>query len=100
MRALFGAAGQKRTASGKNNEICQRFLRKYSSFVDFGFSEIYLTGDPNQFYVPRVSSRTRGVSRSSQTRDGMRWTRQRRRDRRVAGQVSCERAAGARTNGA
>ena len=33
--------------------------------------------DPNQIYIPRRSVPQRGVSRSSRTRDGMRWTRQR-----------------------
>jgi hypothetical protein len=49
----------------------------------------------------RVQSRTRGVSRSSRTRDGMRWTRQRRARDGIAGQASaCERSTGGRTNGA
>ena len=34
--------------------------------------------DPNQIYIPRRLIPQRGVSRSSRTRDGMRWTRQRR----------------------
>ena|ERR1700736_2623248 len=33
--------------------------------------------DPNQIYKPRRPVPTRGVSRSSRTRGGMRWTRQR-----------------------
>jgi hypothetical protein len=42
---------------------------------------------PNHFYNPRHPVPTRGVSRSSRTRDGMRWTRQRFARERVAGQV-------------
>ena len=42
----------------------------------------------------------RGVSRSSRTRDRMRWTRQRRRGRSVRGAVFRERATARRTNGA
>ena len=54
----------------------------------------------NQFYqlAPSFPGK-RGASRSSRTRDGMRWTRQRRRANGVAGRVSRERSTGARTNG-
>ncbi len=34
--------------------------------------------DPNQIYIDHVPPPQRGVSRSSRTRGGMRWTRQRR----------------------
>jgi hypothetical protein len=50
--------------------------------------------------TPPVSSHSRGVSRSSRTRGGMRWTRQRwaRWDRRAG--FTCERSPSALTNGA
>jgi hypothetical protein len=39
------------------------------------FSKIFpFASDPNQIYICAVSSHSRGVSRSSRTRDGMRWT--------------------------
>src|SRR3984893_5473340 len=48
-----------------------------------------------------VSSLWRGVSRWSRTRDGMRWTRQRRARNVMAGRASaCERSNGVLTNGA
>ena len=56
----------------------------------------------NQFYqlAPSFPGK-RGASRSSRTRDGMRWTRQRWRAKwsRRAG-FACERRTGAQTNGA
>jgi hypothetical protein len=42
----------------------------------------------------------RGVSRSSRTREGMRWTRQRRRENGVAGRLTRERSTGAQDDGA
>jgi hypothetical protein len=39
-------------------------------------SKIFLfIADPNQIYISAIPSLMRGVSRSSRTRDGMRWTR-------------------------
>ena len=58
-------------------------------------------------HSPQITSRTsrilshkRGVSRSSRTRDGMRWTRQRQARNVMAGRVdeACERSNGALTN--
>ena len=56
--------------------------------------------DPNQIYNPRCPTPQRGVSRSSRTRGGMRWTRQRRARDVMAGRVdeTCERSNGALTN--
>ena len=49
--------------------------------------------DPNQMHIQAVPSRQRGVSRSSRTRGGMRWTRQRRAWKGIAGWASaCERS--------
>jgi hypothetical protein len=40
------------------------------------FPKIFrFVADPNHFYIPAVSLHMRGVSRSSRTRSGMRWTR-------------------------
>ena len=55
----------------------------------------------NQFYQLAPSHPgKRGVSRSSRTRDGMRWTRQRRRARWSQGGLIRERSPARRTNGA
>src|ERR1700694_4750359 len=42
---------------------------------------------PNHFYIPRRPVPQRGGSRSSQARDGMRWTRQRQARAGIAGRV-------------
>src|SRR5260370_6072972 len=42
---------------------------------------------PNQIYIVSRLTHSRCVSRSSRTRDGMRWTRQRRARAGIAGQV-------------
>src|SRR5258706_7199724 len=43
----------------------------------WGIAEIFsFAPDPNQLHIQTVSSHSRGVSRSSRTRGGMRWTRQ------------------------
>jgi hypothetical protein len=58
--------------------------------------------DPNQLYIPCRLVPSRGVSRSSRTRGGMRWTRQRQAtpgDGR-AGRKARELTNGTRTNGA
>ena len=52
--------------------------------------------DPNQRLFPRCPVSTRGVSRSSRTRDGMWWTRQRQARRVVCRAVIRERARRAR----
>jgi hypothetical protein len=59
-----------------------------------------LTRRANQRYRLRRPARERGVSRSSRTRVGMRWTRQRRRGRWFAGRSFRERTMARRTNGA
>src|ERR1700738_5062697 len=59
------------------------------------FAKIFLfLPDPNHLYIPRRLVPTRGVSRSSRTRDGMRWTRQRFARDVIAGRVlwTCERS--------
>src|SRR5437588_3832134 len=43
--------------------------------------------DPNQNYIPAIPPHTRGGSRSSRTRGGMRWTRQRWARDVIAGRV-------------
>src|SRR5215208_5295660 len=58
--------------------------------------------DPNQIYNPRCLVPCRGVSRSSRTRGGMRWTRQRRArigNRRAGSPVSDQRRADERSCG-
>src|SRR6266404_531671 len=54
---------------------CQAPFAKISRFAFY----------PNQFTESRRPTPQRGVSRSSRTRDGMRWTRQRRARAGIAG---------------
>jgi hypothetical protein len=58
------------------------------------FAKIFLfSPDPNQIYIHHRLVPHRGVSRSSRTRGGMRWTRQRWARDGMAGRVSaCERS--------
>src|SRR6266566_5068502 len=67
------------------------------------FAKIFpFAADPNQLHIQTVSSRSRGVSRSSRTRGGMRWTRQRQAlsgDGR-AGRKARELTNGTQTDGA
>jgi hypothetical protein len=59
----------------------------------------FAVGQISSISLPHLIPR-RGGSRSSRTRDGMRWTRQRWAREMTAGQVSCERFTARRTNGA
>jgi hypothetical protein len=62
---------------------------------------IAFSPDPNQIHNAAIPSRGRGVGHRHERWDGMRWTRQRRARRGIAGQASvCERSTGAQTNGA
>jgi hypothetical protein len=74
--------------------ICpvQSLSQKYSCFRQTLITSISPPSRPG----------TRGVSRSSRTRDGMRWTWQRRARNGIAGRslTARERSTGARTNGA
>ena len=62
---------------GQISKSCPALIRKIFPFPL----------DPNQLYNPSPSRPQRGGSRSSRTRGGMRWTRQRRRANGVAGRV-------------
>src|SRR5439155_10917299 len=67
------------------------------------FAKIFpFSPDPNQMHIQAVLSRQRGVSRSSRTRGGMRWTRERQAMSGDAGRVDKTRELtnGTRTNGA
>ena len=63
--------------TGKSVNPVQPLLQKYSASR---FTQITSIS-------PAVSSHSRGVSRSSRTRDGMRWTRQRLARAGIAGRV-------------
>jgi hypothetical protein len=66
-----------RCPTGKSKNPVQPFREKYSAFR-FG---------RNRNRADSIPSHTRGVSRSSRTRDGTRWTRQRRARNGIAGRV-------------
>jgi hypothetical protein len=55
--------------TGKSAKSCPALPEKIFCFSEY----------PNQFYNPACLVPQRGGSRSSRTRGGMRWTRQRRR---------------------
>jgi hypothetical protein len=90
-----------RFASGYGIDFARRANHRLSCPAPF--AKIFLfRPDPNQIYIPRCLVPHRGVSRSSRTRGGMRWTRQRRAmpgDGR-AGRKARELTNGTRTNGA
>jgi len=89
--------------------LAYRFARVGTDLPDEASSDFSaqkknrFTATPNQRLSLHRPTPQRGGSRSSRTRGGMRWTRQRRRAIGVAGRAlnrACERIAGAQTNDA
>jgi hypothetical protein len=85
-------------AEFSHHSFFQRCIARTAEFTELDqsdfpcpvpFAKIFLfPPDPNQIYIPRRLVPSRGVSRSSRTRGGMRWTRQRRARGGMAGRAS------------